>query len=79
MDQPDWAPEFNGLLSSPLGKELIKTLGDRRDVLLLEAENATSTEQINLLNQAKGVRLALEHLQFRANLPKAEGSKASKY
>lgn len=74
----DWSGEFNTLLSSPLGKELQSSLNARRGQLLGEAEEALDSEQKNLLNQAKGVRLALEHLQFRAILPKDEGSKASK-
>lgn len=80
----DWSKQFENLLSSPLGKELVATLSERRSQLVADAENAEGNNQNALLNQAKGVRLAIEHLQVRAVtvkplvMPKDEGSKNQK-
>ena len=71
--QADWAPQFDAWLASPLGKEFVNSLGQLRQSKLQEAENNSSE---SLLNQAYGIRLALEHLQFRAILPKDEGNEA---
>lgn len=74
----DWADRFKSLLSSPLGVELIDSLTTRRADLLADAENAPASEQQRLLNQAAGVRLAIEHLQFRGIVPTGEGGKGQK-
>lgn len=77
MDQ-DWAPQFHSLLSSPLGKELLRSLSEQADLNYRAAGKAEAGGQLPLLNRAEGIMLAKEHLQFRAILPKDEGSKASK-
>ena len=75
----DWAKQFNSLLSSPLGKELIKTLNDRKQQLTDEAAKArTPNDAFGLLKEAGGVIKAIEHLQYRSVVPKDEGSKTQK-
>jgi hypothetical protein len=74
----DWAPQFKSLLSSPLGVELIDSLTKLRAERLADAENASASEQQRLLNQAMGIRLAIEHLQFRGIVPAGEGGKGQK-
>lgn len=73
----DWAKNFEGLLSSPFGEELLRTLReDVHDNLVRDAQNANSQESaFGLLKEASGVIKAIEHLQFRAVSPKDEGGK----
>lgn len=79
MDRDQFSSKLDGLLSSPLGKELIKDLSEYRSNLLAEAEEATASEQLKLLNRAYGVRLAIEQMRRVSSLhkfvPKDEGSK----
>ena len=81
MDRDQFSSKLDSLLSSPLGKELISELSKYRSDLIAEAEEATASEQINLLNRAYGVRLAIERLQSVTALykfvPKGEGSKGN--
>ena len=76
-NQDDWSKQFNSLLSSPLGVELIRTL--REDVyanLVADAVRAKSQENaFGLLKEAGGVIKAIEHLQFKSVTPSDEGSK----
>lgn len=77
--KPNRSGEFKTFLSSPLGKELVNEFGLLRQGKLQDAERGQSSDgQVRLTNQAYGIRLALEHLQFLATvvLPKDEGSKA---
>jgi hypothetical protein len=75
----DWSEQFKSLLSSPLGQELLNTLNQQRLLLLDEAAKARTQEQaFGLLKEAGGVIKAIEHLQFRAVVPKDEGSKNPK-
>lgn len=76
----DWSNQFNSLLSSPLGKELIAQLNERNAQLLAEAQTAESQEKaFGLLKQASGVILAIEHLQFLSVVvPTDEGGKVKK-
>lgn len=61
----DWSHQFNSLLSSPLGKELIDQLNIRKSQLLDEAASAKSQESaFGLLKEASGVIKSIEHLQF---------------
>lgn len=72
----DWSHDFKSLLSSPLGVELINSLNEVHDGLVDDAKQAGSPEKAyGLLKEARGVTLALGHLQFRAVTPKVEGSK----
>ena len=73
--QVDWSKDFKALLSSPLGRELLRTLQERRTQLLQEAqdEKLSDRQQLRLLNQAGGVTKAIAHLEFRAVVPKDEG------
>lgn len=66
--------EFKRFLSTPLGIELLATLNERHDSLVRDAEESEGSKQNALLNRAYGVRLAIEHLQFRAFTPRPEGS-----
>lgn len=77
QDNIDWAKQFEALLSSPLGKELLRTLNeDLRASVVLSAENSDSLEKgYGLLKMAAGVNLAIGHLQSRAVVPTGEGSK----
>lgn len=73
----DWSKQFEALLSSPLGKELIAQLNTRKQQLQDEAANAKSAEAaFALLKEAGGVIKAIEHLQFLSVVPKDEGSQA---
>lgn len=79
MDKPDLAPQYNNLLSSPLGEDLIDDLTTQAFNKFRQAGNAQTVDKgYALTNQAEGLMLAIEHLKFRAILPKDEGSKASK-
>jgi len=72
----DWSNQFNSLLSSPLGKELISQLNTRKVQLVMDAtKEKTQETAFGLLKQASGVILAIEHLQFLSVLPADEGSK----
>jgi len=72
----DWSNQFNSLLSSPLGKELISQLNTRKEQLVMDAtKEKTQETAFGLLKQASGVILAIEHLQFLSVLPADEGSK----
>ena len=76
MDKEDWAPQFKTLLSSPLGKELIRDLNDTKQRSLTEAAKAdTPDKAFGLLKEAGGVIKAIEHLQFRSVTPEDEGGK----
>lgn len=75
----DWSNQFNSLLSSPLGQELIRELNERHSQLVTDAEAADSQEKAyGLLNQARGVILSIEHLQFLSVVPTDEGSRSNK-
>lgn len=72
----NWAKQFNSLLSSPLGEEMLRELKERHAQLISDAESASSQEKAyGLLNKAAGVTLAIEHLHFLSVIPKDEGSK----
>lgn len=73
----DWSKQFNSLISSPLGIELLRTLREDLHAGIIEdAEHADSQETaFGLLKQAAGVIRSIEHLQFRSVLPKDEASK----
>lgn len=73
----DWSAEFKKLLSSPLGEELVRTLReDVHDNVVADAEKEDSPNKaFGLLNQARGVIKAIEHLQFRSVSPTDEGGK----
>mgnify|MGYP006987897329 CR=1 FL=1 len=70
MDKTELSKQYKSFLASPLGKDMRTKLTDRRSQLLAEAESAPSTEQTALLNRAYGVRLAIEHLDYLAFVPK---------
>lgn len=72
-----WAKNFEGLLSSPFGDELIRTLKeDLHDNLIKEAEQTYDQESaFGLIKEASGVIKVIEHLQVRSFSPKDEGSK----
>lgn len=73
----DWSQQFNSLLSSPLGKELMSQLNIRKGQLFDDAAVAQSQEvAFGLLKEASGVKLAIEHLMFLSVVPTDEGSKA---
>lgn len=73
----DWSEQFKSLLSSPLGKELVRTLReDLGDNIVQDAQKAASpNEAFGLLKESRGVIKSIEHLQFRATVPTDEGSK----
>lgn len=72
----DWSQQFNSLLSSPLGVELISQLNTRKGQLIDEATGAKSQDAaFGLLKEASGVKLAIEHLMFLSVTPKDEGGK----
>lgn len=73
----DWSKQFNSLLSSPLGVELLRTLReDLHDSIIADAEKADSQETaFGLLKQGAGVIRSIEHLQFLAVTPTDEGGK----
>lgn len=74
----DWSQEFNSLLSSALGKELMRSLKeDLYASLISKAQKAaTQDEAYGLLKAASGVTLAMEHMMLlAATVPKVEGSK----
>jgi len=80
VDRDNWSLQFNSLLSSPLGAELIRELKERHNQLVAEAEQADTQEKAyGLLKQASGVMLAVEHLQFLSVVaPTDEGGKVKK-
>ena len=76
MNSSDWSPQFNALLSSPLGAELLNELNILKQRLQDDASGAdTSETAFGLLREAGGVIKAIEHLQFLAVVPKDEGNK----
>lgn len=64
----DWSNQFNSLMNSPLGKELVRSLSeDLHNSLVAEAESSESGEKaFGLLKEASGVTKALAHLRMRA-------------
>jgi hypothetical protein len=75
----DWSKQFEALLSSPLGKELIAQLELRKQQLQDEAAQAKSSEEaFGLLKEAGGVITAIAHLRFLAVVPRDEGSQVAK-
>lgn len=73
--KPDYSREFESLLSSPLGKELISELELKHDSLIRDAQSENTIENaFGLLKEASGVKLAIGHIQFLSVLPKSEGS-----
>lgn len=76
MNSSDWSPQFNALLSSPLGAELLNELNILKQRLQDDASGADTAETaFGLLREAGGVIKAIEHLQFLAVVPKDEGNK----
>lgn len=73
----DWSQQFNSLLSSPLGKELLRTLKeDLYSSIVDDASKAKGSENaFGLLKEARGVIRCIEHLQFLAVVPTDEGGK----
>lgn len=73
----DFAKAYQDLLSSPLGKDLLKELRQLQGGLTDEAAKAqTPDTAFGLLKEAGGVIKAIEHLQFlSAVVPTAEGGK----
>ena len=67
----DWSPQFKGLLNTPIGKELLRTLReDLHDNLVREAEQSKTQETaFGLLKEASGVIKTIEHLQMLAVVP----------
>lgn len=77
---PDYSQEFKALVSSPLGKELLRELEQARQSQLESAENAETSEQaFSFTKQAAGVKLAIGHLHSLATiLPTDEGDKSNR-
>ena len=73
----DWSEQFNSLLKSPVGRELIRVLReDLHGSLINDAEKSTSQEEAyGLLKQASGVILAVGHLQSKGVIPKNKVNK----
>lgn len=73
----DWSKQFNSLMSSPLGEELVRTLReDLHESILTEARSADSQEKAyGLLKEASGVIKSIEHLKFRSVVPRDKGDK----
>lgn len=73
----NWQKDFKTLFSSPLGEELLADLTAQQQKFMEEAGEATTSEEAyGLIKQAGGVKLAREHLLFRASFaPKDEGDK----
>lgn len=75
LDRPNYSQEFNSLLSSPLGKELIRELESKHDSLILDAQSKSTAENaFGLLKEASGVKLAIGHIKFLSVIPTSEGS-----
>lgn len=76
----DWSVQFKGLLSSPLGRELLRTLSeDLHSSIIEDAEKAKTQESaFGLLKEARGVIRCIEHLKSIAALaPTDEGGKVN--
>jgi hypothetical protein len=73
----NWAPEFNSLLNSALGKELMRSLKeDLHESLIRKAQGAENSDNaFGLLKEASGVMLAMEHMMFLSSVPIDEDSK----
>lgn len=74
----DWSNQFNSLLSSPLGKELMRSLKeDLHDGLVQSAQSAKDADvAFGLLKESSGVIKVMNHLRFLSTtLPTDEGSK----
>lgn len=69
--------EFKSLMSSRLGKELVRSLKeDLHDSIIQDAQKAKSQETAyGLLKEASGVIKSIEHLMFLAVTSSNEGSK----
>lgn len=76
----DYSQQFENLLSSPLGQEMLKGLETLRQSNLEDAERAPSSEKaFGFTKQASGVKLAIGHLQYLATVPpKDEGGQKRK-
>jgi len=73
--QADWAKQFEALLSSPLGKQLIHELTSLSASTFDSARQSSNMEEgYGLLKEAGGVIKAIEHLRFLAVVPKDKGS-----
>lgn len=75
----DWSNQFNSLLSSPLGKELLRTLSEDLRMSIIDDAQAAKTQEtaFGLLKEARGVIRCIEHLKFLAVVPKDEGGKVN--
>lgn len=73
----DWSEQFNSLLKSPVGRELIRVLKeDLHGSLIDDAEKADTQEKAyGLLKEASGVILAVGHLQSKGVVPKNKVNK----
>ena len=60
----DWSNEFNSLLSSALGKELMRSLKEDLHGSLIKKAQSAETQDVafGLLKEASGVMLAMEHM-----------------
>jgi hypothetical protein len=75
--QDDWSNQFNSLLSSPLGQELLRTLREDLHQSIIDSAESAKTQEtaFGLLKEARGVIRCIEHLQFRSVVSKDEGGK----
>lgn len=73
----NWSLQFQSLLNSPLGKELLRTLReDMHDNIVRDAEQSKTQETaFGLLKEASGVIKTIEHLQMLAVVPSDGGNR----
>jgi len=74
----EWDKNFQGLLDSPFGEELIRVLQeDLHDNLIREAQSAQTQESaFGLIKEASGVIKSIDHLKMRgAVAPKNKQSR----
>lgn len=73
----DFAKQYQSLLSSPLGVDMLAELRKEHDSSVEKAERSTDPNTaFGLLKEASGVIKAIDHLHFLAHIaPKDEGNK----
>jgi len=76
----DWGESFAAFVKSPLGVELIRSLKEDLHQSLVEDAEKSDTQDVayGLIKEARGVIKSIEHLQFRAVVPKGKGGEGVK-
>lgn len=70
--QHNFTEEYRALFNSPLGADIIRSLKDLHDSLIVDGEASEQSDKgYGLLKEASGVMLAVSHLKGKGNNPKS--------